>query len=90
MGERSALLQSQVRKEPNWHLLCDGLIGREKRRLFSQMWAYPDTRQPLRFSFHRFNDFENSRNVFVPLHDLRCSPLSKSRELKTHPNSRLE
>ena len=43
------------------------------------MWAYPDTRQPLRFSFYRFNDFENSRNVFV-----------KSRELKTHPNSRLE
>lgn len=42
---------------------------REKRRLYSQMWAYPDTRQPLRFSFHRFNDFENSRNVFVPLHD---------------------
>lgn len=54
------------------------------------MWAYPDTRQPLRFSFYCFNDFENSRNVFVPLHDLRCSPLWKSRELKTHPNSRLE
>ena len=28
------------------------------------MWAYPDTRQPLRFSFYRFNDFENSLKIF--------------------------
>ena len=28
---RGALLQSEVRKEPNWHRLCDGLFQAERK-----------------------------------------------------------
>lgn len=35
------------------------------------MWEYSDTNRPLIFSFHCFNEFSNSRNVFMPLHDLK-------------------
>ena len=54
------------------------------------MWEYSDTRKPLRFSFHRFNDFENSKNVFMPLRDLRMLLSREEPWAKTHPNSRQE
>lgn len=90
-GGRGGLLQSRAPKEPIWHLFCGTLEGRErKEEAFVQMWECSDTSRPLRFSFPHFNDSENSRDVFVPLHDSKMLLSPKEPWAKTHPDSRLE
>lgn len=50
------------------------------------MGEHSDASRPLVFSFHCFNDFLNSRNAFMPLHDLKMLLSHKEPWAKSTPD----
>lgn len=71
--------------------LWQSLEDKERReKALVQRWEYSDTSRPLVFSFHHFNDFLNSRNVFMPLHDWKMLFSHEEPWAKTYPESSQE